>query len=485
MSPRAFLIGVCSLLAAGAAPAQVGNTAAPNLILDSSDVIDWARVSFSYHWKDQDSILRPYALLKFDLADVPPTAQVLSASLHFYVESTPAGGTIGVYHVADDGWSFLGDAPADLHAWPTDHLIQSYATGTTGWKSIDVTSEVAGEAAGDRVLSLKWEDAYQYLEERIASPSSPDSRHRPYLAVRYVSLLPVGSPDLTLGPGDVLLSDATPAPGQALSVSVTARNDGSLDATNVGVALYDGGPENGVLVGAGTIGSIPRGGGARTLALPWTATAGRHRLTAVLDPGGTIGEQDEANNAAFGDFDVLARYDLFQEDFESAAPRGAGAMVWHGVESGASDWVCDADVPFDPNIGLARQWRCYRTRDESHGGHASLAMYFDGRSDDGTVWVERSIPADPGADLTVDLSWAFGIQSDPATHPVWFVGTYDPEVESDFHLATAQSGWGEFQVSQHVKVPADGHRVWVAVGFTVTWEIEVRHYLDDLTVAVH
>jgi hypothetical protein len=453
------------------------------VILDASDVRDFTRVSFWYHWKDQDSILRPHALMKFDLSDVPANAMILSASLHFHTEATQAGGTIGVYHVADDGWDFLMNTAAELHGWPTDHLIQSYAAGTTGWRVIPITAELAGEAVGDRVLSLKWEDGFAYLPERITSPSSSDSRHRPFIMVNYVPMLPSKKSDLTLGPCDVRVSDVTPAPGQPLQVTVTVHNIGPEPATSVEVQLFDGSPENGVLLGSRTIASIGGGGGASDITFSTSAASGRHRLTAIVDPANLNSELDESNNQAFNDLHVLGRYDLFVEGFEQATASGSGMIVWHGAESGMSSWIADADVPYDPDILLARRWRVAHTRTEAFEGHGSLAMFFDGGSDDGTVWVERWIQADPGQTRNVVLRWAFGIESNNATAPVYFIGPYDPEVESDFEILVLQDGWAEYSVSEKVQ-PSDCARIWVAVGFTVLWETEVQHFLDDIEIEV-
>src|SRR5699024_7011926 len=112
-----------------------------------------------------------------------------------------------------------------------------------------------------------------------------------------------------------------------------------------------------------------------------------------------------------------------------------------------------------------------------------LRLYFDGRSDDGTIWVERWFPVDPNTTANVDLSFAFGKTLDAATSPVYCIGLSDPEVEEDFTLLSLGNGWQLHNVHRSVAT-GSSTRLWVAVGLTVTWETEVVHYLDRIAVSV-
>ena len=293
----------------------------------------------------------------------------------------------------------------------------------------------------------------------------------------------MGAPDLTLGPADIRVDDVTPAPSQPLQVAVTVHNNGTLPATNVPVHLFDGRPENGVVVASGTIASIPAGGSTRRLTFDTTAVPGQHRLWAVVDWNDVHGELDEHNNRSFTDLFVGSGYGEYVEGFEEVVPSGSGTGVWHGGESGQGAWLADADVPFDANIDLCRQWRIMRTRTEAYTGHSGLSMYFNGQSDDGTIWIERWVPVEPKSEVTVDLSWAFGIQANMATTPVYYIGMLDPEGEADFTLEPMQDGWAEYHVTEQVDT-GNRTRLWVAVGFTVSWETEVWHYLDDVEISV-
>lgn len=476
------LVMSLALATANAAPPIVANA----LIIESGDTNDWVRLLVGEPWKEQDTILRPVSLIKMKLNDIPAGASVTSATLFIYIEQSQPGGAVSVNAVTDDSWSYLLNTSDQLFNWPVDHTIASYATGQTGWRKFDVTAEVQQNlAAADRVLSIKIGDAASDYRERIASPAAHDFGFRPYLKVDLLSPVSTPSPDLTLGSSDIRLSDATPGVNQLVQVTATVRNVGSDPAQNVQVRLYDGDPQNGGVAvgGVQTIASIAPTGGTGTASFTWLAAPGSHALTIVVDPAKAIAELDESNNVVALDVSVQQSYVSYFEGFETRQVSDAGTGVWEGLQSGFGGWTADADVPFDANIDLSRQWRIVGTRTEAYEGHGALQLYLDGRSDDGTIWVERSFPVDPNTTVNVDLSFAFGKTLDAATHPVYSIGFSDPEVEEDFTWLTLGNGW---QVHHVLRSLATGSntRLWVAVGLTVTWEIEVVHYLDRIAVSV-
>ena len=458
------------------------------VIIDSSDTVDWVRVMAGYHWKDQDTILRPNALLKFDLGDIPAGAVITAAGLHFYTEKSRPGATVAIGHVADHSWSFLTTDPEALYKWPVAQTIFRYPTGSTGWRKVDVTKYVQEELnLKSRLLSLKWTDELAgFPQERIVSPSSRDSDKRPYLRVEYQSLLPVvPRPDLTLGPADIRLSDPTPAPKRKVQVTATIRNNGAGDAENVQIRLFDGNPDEGGFPVSlpQKIALIPAGGGTGETTFRWPASPGNHRLYVVVDPANTVPELDEANNRGLTEVVVSGDYTKYREGFETVSVAGSGTLSWSGLETPLGPWGADGDLPFDSNIGLSRQWHVRGTRTEAYEGHNSLFFYLDGRSDDGTIWVERWIPVDPDTNLTVDLSFAFGLETNLATVPVYYIGFADPEVEDDFKVLPVEDGWHVHKASQAV-FTGEHTRLWIAVGLTVSWEIEVYHYLDSIDITV-
>lgn len=470
------------LLAAFLAPARPAFSDIQ--ILDSSDVRDWARVPWPYHWKDKDTILRPNALLKFDLGDLPADALVRSAVLEFYAERSDPGGTVSVNHVRDDSWSFLRTDPASLYNWPIENQIEVYPTGTPGWHKVDVTTEVKEELLSpERVLSIKWqEESGTSSFERITSPSYREYEKRPRLMVDYFSTLPVLLPDLTLGPPQILPT----RPPRKFLVRAEVVNNGPAAADNVRAVLYDGHPsDGGVKVGRERrIGSITGGGGSAEVTWQWRGRPGTHRLYVLVDPRQLIEELDEANNSDFSLLEARSNYARYSEGFENELPAESGTVTWAGAPARVGAWVADADVPHDPNISLARQWQIAPVSTEAYSGHRSLLLYLDGRSDDGTIWIERAVPVPPQSDLTADLRFAFGKEPDIATAPVYYLGLSDPEVELDFNTLPLQDGWQVYNASVPIST-GNSTVLWVAVGLTVSWETEVYHYLDEVEVILH
>ena len=55
-------------------------------------------------------------------------------------------------------------------------------------------------------------------------------------------------------------------------------------------------------------------------------------------------------------------------------------------------WEGNADVPLDPNNpGSTVDWNVSRVTSPVKSGQYSVELYIDGRQDDGTVWIERTL----------------------------------------------------------------------------------------------
>ena len=101
--------------------------------------------------------------------------------------------------------------------------------------------------------------------------------------------------DLSIVSGDIGFSPTNPSAGDAVRIDVRVRNTGTVGAVTE-VAIYDGPPGENTLAGRISL-SVPAssdGAGA----LDWTSSAGRHTITAVVDPDGQIPELSETNNQA-------------------------------------------------------------------------------------------------------------------------------------------------------------------------------------------
>ncbi|MFH2000621.1 MAG: CARDB domain-containing protein [Planctomycetota bacterium] len=243
-------------------------------------------------------------------------------------------------------------------------------------------------------------DAPYFMGERIASPAFYDATMRPHIIVEYTLSATLPKPDLTLYESSIDTDPVWPAPNSTATVNAEIRNTGAMSASHVLVYFYDGDPRNGgVLFGQDMIPLISGGGGTAIASVSTVAVPGQHRIHVVIDPLNTLSETDETNNVACSVIPVLADYTAYSE----------------GFEFGFGDWVYDFDTPQDGTSGRNRLSVTHPTRNQVYKGKQSLYAYLDGRGDDGTVWMERSVPVPRNALVDVKFSFAFGIQADLAT----------------------------------------------------------------------
>ena len=82
----------------------------------------------------------------------------------------------------------------------------------------------------------------------------------------------------------------------------------------------------------------------------------------------------------------------------------AAQTMKEDFENGFGEWVTDADVPLDPNNpGHLVEWNITRSNDVARSGRYSLKFFIDGRQDDGTIWIERKIAVQKGAQVQVSI----------------------------------------------------------------------------------
>lgn len=94
------------------------------------------------------------AYLKFDLSGI--TGTVTSAKLKLNVKSKSANADRTVYDVADDSWTETGVTYANRPAIGSS--IAATPVTALGWIELDVTSAVAAQNAGDKIVSLHVKD---------------------------------------------------------------------------------------------------------------------------------------------------------------------------------------------------------------------------------------------------------------------------------------------------------------------------------------
>ena len=97
------------------------------------------------------------------------------------------------------------------------------------------------------------------------------------------------------------LSDEEPVVGEVVTVTLTLRNGGQATAGVQMVALYQGSPDTGELLGDHERSPL-QGGVTTTVAFTWVPTAtGSHRLFAISDRDNAVNEFDEGNNQTWRD----------------------------------------------------------------------------------------------------------------------------------------------------------------------------------------
>jgi hypothetical protein len=154
-----------------------------------------------------------------------------------------------------------------------------FATSILLESGLNVISAIATDASGN-----------------ISAPASPIA----------LTLATGSLADLLIGPQDLFVFPAIPAPGDRVRISATARNAGSVaaDGVTVGFFVID---EQGAMTTIGThaLGAIAANGQAAA-SVDWTAATGRHRVVARVDPFGAITEVSESNNTAERIVDAVA-----------------------------------------------------------------------------------------------------------------------------------------------------------------------------------
>jgi hypothetical protein len=171
-------------------------------------------------------------------------------------------------------------------------------------------------------------------------------------------------------------------------------------------------------------------------------------------------------------------------------PRNDPALHDEGFEEGLGGWVKDADVPLDPNNpGHFVAWDISRVMSLSSSGEYSLELYIDGRQDDGTIWVERKLPATSHSEIHVTISFEFYSEHESfnvIAGVCAYAGVSNPTLEADFAVlgpANEVAGWKRYSHEETLTTGSTGE-VWVALGITVTWETEMTYNIDDIRIAI-
>ena len=182
-----------------------------------------------------------------------------------------------------------------------------------------------GQSATVGVQWASFPDASEHLVFAVADPSSKQVEITRDDNSAFVTVSGISLPDLAVSAGDMLMTPATPHPGDAIDLAVKVVNEGKQPAKDVVVRLYNGDPASGgTAIGADQRIAMLAGGDNQTVhfALPGGAGSGNLSFVVVVDPEQRIVEKTRDNNIARRDT-IVQNGDLFiSERFFS--PNGDG-----------------------------------------------------------------------------------------------------------------------------------------------------------------
>ena len=135
-----------------------------------------------------------------------------------------------------------------------------------------------------------------------AAAESAQQARADVLAMEQIAL---DKPDFSVSSGGVQISGPeAPKVGDSLVLSVPIRNLGAVGAREVPVALMRSAPGGKTVeLARQWVSDIPLVG-EKTVSFPWTAGAGDHTLSVVVDPDGELGDWSASNNRALANVKV-------------------------------------------------------------------------------------------------------------------------------------------------------------------------------------
>jgi hypothetical protein len=172
-------------------------------------------------------------------------------------------------------------------------------------------------------------------------------------------------------------------------------------------------------------------------------------------------------------------------------------------ESGLGAWSTHGSVGADARGEF--DWAIDVTDERAADGSRSLRVFTEGRHDDGTAWVTRSVPVEreTAYDATASVrAWSAGESFNTVRHLVMRLGPDQPTSEGDFPSPGENStGAGTVAVGG-LREPMDREGGWeqfgfefstptlatdalaLSVGVSVVWETDRTDYLDDVRVSL-
>ena len=267
----------------------------------------------------------------------PGSAVTLRATIKNQGDApTPAGVRHGVLFTFDDGaagpgvWSDTHTSSIAPGAWVT-LTANGGSTGAT-WKAIEGTHTV--KANVDDLNRIAESDEANNVKSEQITVSKAVSTPAPTPTPTPTTPAPSGKPDLVVT--DISWDPATPAPGSAVTLRATIKNQGTAP-TPAGVkhgvlfTFDDGAAGPGVwsdthtaAIAAGASVTLTASGGSA--GATWKAIEGTHTVKANVDDVNRIAESDENNNVMSKEIVVGTRPAPVRGDLN-----GDGSVDWADV----------------------------------------------------------------------------------------------------------------------------------------------------------
>jgi len=432
------------------------------------DVSDWVRVHLGWRYKDT-KLDSKTSLLRFEIPSLIEKNLIQGITLNYYVASSSTSiAPVEVYYVMDDNWDSEMN-PYYLLNWPTFLLLSSYSPGVTGWRQISIDPPIF-QYDENYSLSIKWFQN-SYGTETFAGASYPIPQLRPYLLIDYAGQL---LPNLTVYDMDITLDYEDPA---GVRIKVTVRNNTSVDAYDVVVQVFDGHPDSGgVQIEEDKLISFIPGLGTGVVDVRWppSGVERKKHIYVRIDPYDSIEEINENDN-------LNSRW---------LEPYSPTLVYFESFEQGFGEWVIDNDVPghMVPDSGYVQMdWAVGRIDTNAYDGEWSLQFFINGTMDDGTVWIERTIPVMPNTWCSVEVDFhVVGAPSEVTDGYIAVVlDTLDPEMEGDMEgMAIEMPASWQTHIYQRTIYTGERDVIWIAVGFSVTWETPAFYkFLDAIKIS--
>lgn len=173
-----------------------------------------------------------------------------------------------------------------------------------------------------------------------------------------------------------------------------------------------------------------------------------------------------------------------------------------GFEHGIGEWEGEAAIGSEVNLEEF-EWEIGVSDVEAAAGDSSLRIWNEGTYDDGVTWGLHPISVDSGQAYQVDVTAQFWSESESFNtlrDAVMRLAPEPPAAEEDFPHPGVNTtelgetkygglreplwltdGWREYRF-RWTAPELDTDTLYLAVGTAVTWESDLPHFVDEITV---